>query len=102
MQLIFSTPNEGAPKGIVANAIAVFTEKGHPFEGMGLQGFTVWKSKEGKLYATLPSRRYGAGYFDLLRATEEGALDPGRKAKEFVLAQYALATAASAVVPAAA
>jgi hypothetical protein len=97
MKFTFAYPTEGAPKGLVANASCEFDEKGSPFAGMQLTGFSIWKSKAGKNYASFPSRRYGSGYFDLLRPIEEGAQDPGNKVKDFLLAQYQLALAASAV-----
>ena len=67
------TDRPGGPERLVCDAEVVFDEAG-PFEGMKLVGFTLWRSAEGELYVTLPSRSWGVGgerrYFDLLRSVE--------------------------------
>ena len=45
--------------------------------GMKLVGFSLWKSPEGELYVTFPSRAFGGGserrFFDFLRGVEGDA-----------------------------
>ena len=89
MKFVFSTPNEGAPKDLVANANLEFDSSEGFLNGTALNGFSVWKSSKETLYVTLPSRRAGAGFYDLLRSVERGAVDPVNRVKAQVLADYA-------------
>ena len=76
------------PERLVCDAEILFDED--PLAGMKLVGFSLWRSTDGDVYVTFPSRAFGAGterkYFDYLRSAEglsgrgqarEG-LDPGR------------------------
>jgi hypothetical protein len=79
---------ENQPERLVCEAEVMFEEEG-PLVGMKLVGFSLWRSPEGEVYVTFPSRAFGAGnerrYFDYLRSTDGAAgrqagesLDPGR------------------------
>lgn len=62
----------GGPERHVADAEVHFDEG--LFAGAKLAGFTLWRSAEGEVYVTFPSRTWGAGgerrFFDLLRAPQ--------------------------------
>src|SRR6266571_112407 len=64
---------ESAPERLVCEAEVVFDEEG-PLKGMKLVGFSLWRSAEGEVYVTFPSRAFGAGnerkYFDFLRSAD--------------------------------
>ena len=67
------TPRENGPERLVTEAEIHFEDG--PLAGMRLVGFSIWRSTEGELYVTFPSRAFGAGterkYFDYLRAVED-------------------------------
>jgi len=69
---------EGAPEGLVCEAELVFNSG--LLAGMKLVGFCLWRSPEGEVYVTFPSRSFGAGqerrYFDYLRSVEGSAEKP--------------------------
>jgi hypothetical protein len=54
-------------------------------------GFSLWKSPEGEIYVTFPSRAFGAGqerrFFDYLRSVEGGAAAT-KALKEALVAAY--------------
>jgi hypothetical protein len=83
-------PREGGPDRLVCEAELMFDEES-PLTGMKLVGFSLWKSPEGEVYVTFPSRAFGAGsdrrYFDFLRSTE-GTPVEGRRLKGWILDEY--------------
>ena len=58
---------------------------------MKLVGFSLWRTAEGEVYVTFPSRAFGAGterrFFDYLRSAESA---PGevRRVKDWILDEY--------------
>lgn len=71
MQVHF-VARENGPERLVTEAEIHFEEG--PLTGAKLVGFCLWRSAEGELYVTFPSRAFGAGterrFFDYLRAVE--------------------------------
>ena len=59
-------PRQNGPERLVTEAEIHFEDG--PLAGMRLVGFSIWRSTEGELYVTFPSRAFGAGterkYFD--------------------------------------
>lgn len=90
MRVVF-TEREGAPERIVCEAEIVFEEEAGALAGMKLVGFSVWRSPEGELYVTFPSRAFGTGserrFFDYLRSVE-GAVADAKRVKAWILEQY--------------
>jgi hypothetical protein len=84
------------PERLVCEAEILFDEG--PLAGMKLVGFSVWRSAEGDVYVTFPSRAFGTAtdrkYFDFLRSIEAGAAS-GRKVKDWILEEYRSAPAAA-------
>ncbi len=66
-----------------------FTEG--PISGTRLVGFSLWRSPEGEVYVTVPSRAFGAGaerrFFDYLRAID-GTAEPVKRVKAWILDEY--------------
>lgn len=62
-----------------------------PLAGMKLVGFSLWRSPEGEVYVTFPSRAFGAGsdrrFFDFIRSIEGLGAD-GKRVKAWVVEQY--------------
>ena len=82
MQVQF-VARENGPERLVTEAEVHFEDG--PLAGMRLVGFCLWRSPEGELYVTFPSRAFGAGserrYFDYLRAiNSDGEVVKGVKA----------------------
>ena len=81
---------ENQPERLVCEAEVLFEEDG-PLTGMKLVGFSLWKSPEGEVYVTFPSRAFGAGnerrYFDYLRSAEGTAADV-KKVKSWILEEF--------------
>ena len=50
---------QGGPERLVCDAEMVF--EGGPFEGMKLVGFSLWRSADGELFVSFPSRAFGSG-----------------------------------------
>ena len=73
MRVQFVT-KENAPERLVCEAELIFDDNLGPLTGMKLVGFCLWRSPEGEVYVTFPSRAFGAGnerrYFDYLRSAE--------------------------------
>jgi len=90
MHVVF-VERENGPERLVCEAEVVFGPEGGPLQGMKLVGFSLWRSPEGELYVTFPSRAFGAGserrYFDFLRSTEGQAAD-ARRVKAWILEEY--------------
>ena len=51
---------DGGPERLVCEAELVFDSE-VPLTGMKLVGFTLWRSPEGEVYVTFPSRAFGVG-----------------------------------------
>ena len=87
---------ENGPERLVTEAEVHFEEG--PLAGAKLVGFCLWKSPEGDLYVTFPSRAFGAGserrYFDYLRSVD-GTLDVVKRVKAWILDEYRKETAAA-------
>lgn len=81
---------ENGPDKLVCEAEVLFDEVG-PLTGMKLVGFSLWKSPEGEVYVTFPSRAFGVGgerrFFDFLRSVEGSAADP-KRVKAWILDEY--------------
>ncbi len=81
---------ENQPEKLVCEAEVLF-EEGGPLTGMKLVGFSLWRSSEGEVYVTFPSRAYGSGnerrFFDFLRSTEGTAAD-AKKVKAWILDEF--------------
>ena len=90
MRVVF-TPRENGPDRLVSEAELVFDTEPAPLIGIKLVGFCIWKSPEGELYVTFPSRAFGAGserrYFDFLRSVE-GAAGPVKALKQHILDEF--------------
>ena len=95
MQVHFST-RENGPERLVTEAEIHFEEG--PLAGTRLVGFCLWKSPDGELYVTFPSRAFGAGaerrYFDYLRAVD-GSAEVVKDVKAWILAEYRRVEAAA-------
>jgi hypothetical protein len=81
---------EDGPERLVSEVELVFPSAGI-LAGLELVGFSLWRSPEGEVYVTFPSRAFGAGnerrFFDYLRPANGGAA--GAKAlKEAIVAAY--------------
>lgn len=89
MQVQF-VAKENGPERLVCDAQVLFDEPG-PLYGTKLVGFSLWRSVEGEVYVTFPSRAFGAGterkYFDYLRSID-GAHDAVRNVKEWILVEF--------------
>ena len=82
---------ENGPERLVCEAEVVFDEQAGPLTGMKLVGFSLWRSPEGEVYVTFPSRAFGAGterkYFDYLRAID-GSAETVKAVKAWILDEY--------------
>ncbi len=87
---------ENGPERLVTEAEVHFEEG--PLAGTRLVGFCLWKSPDGEVYVTFPSRAFGAGserrYFDYLRSVD-GTLDVVKCVKAWILDEYRKETAAA-------
>jgi hypothetical protein len=88
MRVQFVARVEG-PERLVTEAEIDFEEG--PLAGTRLVGFCLWKSPDGEIYVTFPSRAFGVGserrYFDYLRSVD-GTLDAVKRVKAWILAEY--------------
>jgi hypothetical protein len=82
---------EKGPERLVCEAEVVFEDSEAPFAGMKLVGFSIWRSVEGEMFVTFPSRSSGIGserrYFDYLRSVEGGAAE-GKRVKAWILEEF--------------
>ena len=89
MQVHF-TDRENGPERLVCEAEIHFEEG--PLAGTRLVGFCLWRSPEGEVYVTFPSRAFGAGaerrFFDYLRGVD-GDVAVVKRVKAWIVAQYA-------------
>jgi hypothetical protein len=89
---------EGGPERLVCEAELVFEEDG-PLAGMKLVGFSVWRSVEGEVYVTFPSRAFGAGndrrYFDYLRSAT-GTSEEVKRFKAWLVDEFRASSLAAA------
>ena len=89
-------PRENGPERLVTEAEIHFEDG--PLAGMRLVGFCLWKSPEGEVYVTFPSRAFGAGaerrYFDYLRGAN-GSAEAVKKVKAWILDEYRKVEAAA-------
>ena len=80
---------DNGPERVVCEAELVFDEAG-PLEGMKLVGFTLWRSADGEVFVTFPSRAFGAGnerkYFDYLRSLDSVAA--AKRVKAWILEEF--------------
>jgi len=83
------------PERLVCDAEILFDEG--PLVGMKLVGFSLWRSADGDVYVTFPSRAFGTGterkYFDYLRSAE-GLTAEVKRVKDWVLGEYRASRAA--------
>jgi hypothetical protein len=90
MRVVF-VERDNAPERLVCEAEVVFEAEAGPLAGMKLVGFSLWRSPEGEVYVTFPSRAFGAGnerrFFDFLRSVEGTAAD-SKRVKAWILEQY--------------
>jgi hypothetical protein len=97
MQVHFQA-RENGPERLVTEAEIHFDEAG-PLSGTRLVGFCLWKSPDGEIYVTFPSRAFGAGserrYFDYLRAIN-GDGETVKRVKAWILDAYRNSASAAA------
>jgi hypothetical protein len=90
MRVVFQERANG-PERLVCEAEVVFEAECGPLAGMKLVGFSLWRSPDGEVFASFPSRAFGTGsdrrYFDLLRSVEGQAMD-AKRVKSWILEQY--------------
>ena len=84
------------PERLVCDAEVVFDQE-EPLVGMKLVGFALWRSADGDVYVTFPSRAFGATterkFFDYLRSTEGQSADV-KRVKDWILGEYRATRAA--------
>jgi len=90
MKVVFVTrPDQ--PERQVCEAELHFEAESGVLAGMKLVGFSLWRSPEGEVYATFPSRAFGAGserrYFDFLRSVEGLSAD-AKRVKAWILSEH--------------
>ena len=91
-------PRENGPERLVCEAEVVFGPECGPLSGTKLVGFSLWRSPEGEVYVTFPSRAFGLAterrYYDYLRAAEIGSGET-KRVKEWILDEYRASTRAA-------
>ena len=82
---------ENGPERLACEAELVFGPAAGPLAGMKFNGFSIWRSPDGELYVTFPSRAFGTGsdrrFFDFLRSYEGQAAD-SKRVKAWILESY--------------
>jgi hypothetical protein len=82
---------ERGPERLVCEAEIVFEEGEGSLAGMKLVGFALWRSAEGELFVTFPSRASGVGterkFFDYLRSADGGTSE-SRRVKAWILGEF--------------
>lgn len=81
---------ETGPERLVCEAELIFDESG-PLAGMKLVGFSLWRSPDGDVFVTFPSRAFSVAgerrFFDYLRSVE-GLPADGKRVKSWILAEF--------------
>ena len=83
------------PERLVCDAEILFDED--PLAGMKLVGFSLWRSTDGDVYVTFPSRAFGAGTerkYLRLPALGGGPLGEVKRVKDWILGEYRASRAA--------
>jgi hypothetical protein len=87
---------ENGPERLVTEAEIQFGDD--TLAGTKLVGFCLWRSPEGEVYVTFPSRAFGAGnerrYFDYLRAVDASG-ETIKRVKAWILDEYRKVEAAA-------
>jgi len=93
--------HQNSPERLICDAEVILSEE---LENMKLVGFSLWRSADGEVYVTFPSRAFGLGnerrYFDYLRSTEGLSADV-KRVKDWILTAYRAHEAAAHGRPAA-
>ena len=88
---------ENGPERLVCDAEILFGDDAGPLSGMKLVGFSLWRTADGEVYVTFPSRAFGAGnerkYFDYLRSAE-AASGEVKRVKDWIMDEYRASRAA--------
>jgi hypothetical protein len=88
---------ESGPERLVCEAELIFDQEG-PLAGMKLVGFSLWRSADGEVFVSFPSRAFGAGsdrrYFDYLRSVDGTPAEP-KRIKAWILEEYRAASRAA-------
>ena len=88
MQVQF-VARENGPERLVSEAEVLFEDG--PLAGTKLVGFSLWKSAEGEVYVTFPSRAFVASndrrYFEFLRSAE-GTGGDVKRVKSWILDEF--------------
>lgn len=81
--------HENGPERLICDAEIEFPAR--TLAGLKLVGFSLWRSHEGEVYVTFPSRAFGAGserrYFEFVRSTD-GTGAAAKALKATILAAY--------------
>lgn len=81
---------DNGPERLVCEAEIVFASEG-PLSGLKMTGFSLWRSPEGEVYITFPSRAFGSGgerrYFDYMRSTD-GSAAPVKALKDWIKEEW--------------
>lgn len=82
---------DNGPERLVCEAEIIFEEG--QLAGMKLVGFSLWRSPEGEVYITFPTRAFGAGserrFFDFLRpASDEKGNGTAKGVKAWLLGEW--------------
>ena len=90
MRVVF-VEREHGPERLVCEAEVLFEAESGPLVGMKLVGFSLWRSPEGEVYVTFPSRAFGTGnerrFFDYLRSVEGNGAD-AKRVKAWILDEF--------------
>jgi hypothetical protein len=81
--------SQNGPERLMAQAEILFDDG--PLAGTKLVGFSLWRSPEGEVYVTFPSRASGVGsdrrYFDFLRGAN-GTGEAVKLVKAWILEEH--------------
>ena len=96
MQVQF-VAKENGPERLLSEAEVIFEDG--PLAGTKLLGFCLWKSADGEVFVTFPSRAFGAGserrFFDYLRAVD-GSAETVKRVKAWIVDEYRKGASAAA------
>jgi hypothetical protein len=91
------TVRDSVPERLVCEGEIVFEEgvDSDVLAGMKLVGFSLWRSPDGEVYVTFPSRAFGAGserrFFDYLRTADPEAASQTagpKRVKDWLIAAW--------------